>query len=342
MSKTANIKRLLIPFALITPLSVFVGFKQASLHISSMWQSVTAACTNLWGVVSGYFEHPSTLIIAIVAIVLGTGLLRGVLFVFSQLYKTIRLRKSMDIRVIPNHELSERYDNLKIVNTNDKFAVTVGVVNPSIYISVGLLECLEGDEISSVIAHEEYHLKHGHTLNNLLIHFVRSFVFFLPAIKELTKFMELKQEMSADEYAMRVTSRISLAKAMLKTARHAGGSSDAFPVSVAKFSLMSNRAKAMLGEDVSAKFRIAKRRIAMSVFVVVSIVSVLVVPHGETLANTNDNFTKTNNNELTGYCHEVNRSASPVLSFEQVRQSKLIVGERNMSIDGNVASYFNK
>jgi len=74
-----------------------------------------------------------------------------------------------------------------------------------VYLSIGLLERLEKDEIKSVVAHEVYHLKHSPNK------FLSSFL----ALTSLT-FRRFKDEYRADEYAAKTTGVSNLINAFKK------------------------------------------------------------------------------------------------------------------------------
>jgi len=327
MSKIINPKSLLISGAVVAPLLVFVGFTQAARYLSPTWQAITAACVNTWNMFFGSLNHPSTIIMAIIAIVLGAGLLRGISFVIWQIYKTKRLQRSMSLKKVNKHFLNEQYKFLQVVDTQDLFAVTLGIWKPAIYISTGLLKQLSDQEIASVIAHEQYHERHKHTLNNLLVHLIRSFLFFIPVMPALANSITRKQELEADNEAMRVTSRTSLATAILKTMAGASRSHD-FPVSASPFSLMADRTRAVLGEQVSTAVNVTKKTILVSVIIVTAITMLLVWPYTESAnarsASAADNMLS----QAADYCHEVNHNMLPLSNSGQGYLD--IVSEQNI------------
>jgi len=316
MSKIINLRSLLISGAVVAPVLVFVGFAQAARYLSLTWQAITAACANTWNMFLGSLDHPSTIIIAIIAIVLGAGLLRGIFFVIWQIYKTQRLQRSMSSKKVSKHSLNEQYESLQVVDTQDSFAVTLGIWKPAIYISTGLLKQLSNQEITSVIVHEQHHRRHKHPLNNLLAHFIKSFLFFIPIMPALANSITRKQELEADSEAMRATSRASLATAILKTM--AGASTNYnFPISASPFSLMADRARAVLGEQVSAVVNVTKKTILVSVIIVTAMIMLLVWPYTESANAHSVSVADNILSQAANYCHETNQNMLPLFNSGQ-------------------------
>ena len=73
------------------------------------------------------------------------------------------------------------------------------------YLSVGLLERLDEDEVTAVIAHEAYHVKHSPS----------KLVSSLAALSSLT-FVPYNDEHSADQYAADIAGKDTLARALRK------------------------------------------------------------------------------------------------------------------------------
>jgi len=307
MNKIINVKPLLISGAIVAPLLVFAGFVQAARQVSLTWQAISTACVNTWNMILGLLSHPTTIIIAAIAVLLGIGLLRGIFFIAWQFYKTKRLQRSLNAKVIQKHRLNKQYKSIQVVDAKDPFAVTLGIRKPSIYVSTGLLKQLSDQETASVIAHEQHHLRHKHTFNNMLAHLVRSFIFFVPVMPALADSIILKQELEADNEAILTTSRASLATAILKTMegnicqRH-------FPVSAAPFSLMTDRTRAVLGEQVSVVANVTKKIIIVSVFMVGAITMFLARPHTEYISSYSATLTESGSSSTLNYCYGPNES----------------------------------
>jgi len=91
------------------------------------------------------------------------------------------------------------------INVIDSPIIRGFVFLKKIYISIGLIERLEKDEIKAVIAHEIYHLNHS----------PNKIISTLLAIASLS-FYRYSDEFSADKYAAEITSKESLISALKK------------------------------------------------------------------------------------------------------------------------------
>jgi len=91
------------------------------------------------------------------------------------------------------------------INVIDSPIIRAFVFLKRIYISMGLIERLEKDEIKAVIAHEVYHLKYS---PNKIISSLLALASF--------SFYRYSDEFSADKYAANVTSKESLINALKK------------------------------------------------------------------------------------------------------------------------------
>jgi heat shock protein HtpX len=100
-------------------------------------------------------------------------------------------------------EIEEEF-NVKI-NVIDSPIVRAFVFFKKIFISVGLIERLEKDEVKAVIAHEIYHLRYS----------PNKIISSLLAITSLS-FYRYSDEFSADKFAVKLTSKESLINALRK------------------------------------------------------------------------------------------------------------------------------
>ena len=131
-------------------------------------------------------------------IVIGT-LLIGLV----KLYLDLKLDRNI-IKSSPYlSEIRQQFNvDIRILNTQKIKAFTY---KNKIYLSVGLLERLEKDEIKSVVAHEVYHLNHS----------PNKFLSSLLALTSLT-FRRLNNEHHADRYAAKTIGAFNLINALKK------------------------------------------------------------------------------------------------------------------------------
>ena len=93
-------------------------------------------------------------------------------------------------------------------------AFCAGLIQPRIYLTTGLVESLEREEIDAVVRHEAAHAEAYVPLKALVARlFARTF-FWLPALRDLESSYTLTAELAADEAAIRATSAQAVAAAL--------------------------------------------------------------------------------------------------------------------------------
>jgi Zn-dependent protease with chaperone function len=95
-------------------------------------------------------------------------------------------------------------------------AFCAGLINPQIYLTSGLVDSLEDEEIRAVVRHEAAHAEAYVPLKALVARlFARTF-FWLPALRDLESSYTLTAELAADEAAIRATSKQAVAAALTR------------------------------------------------------------------------------------------------------------------------------
>ncbi len=95
------------------------------------------------------------------------------------------------------HNLST--EDIVYLNLNAPHAFCVGFWRPRIWLTAGLVNLLTDEELTAVLVHEDYHYRRRDPLRLLISRSLKSAFFFLPLIGDLAKFVELQQEIAADE-----------------------------------------------------------------------------------------------------------------------------------------------
>ncbi len=136
-------------------------------------------------------------------IYLGIILIGTILIGFVKIYLDLKLDKNIFSLPTFLSDIGKHWNvNIKILDTQK---IKAFAYKNKVYLSVGLLERLEKDEIKSVIAHEVYHLRHS----------PNKFFSTLLAITSLT-FRWFKDEYRADRYAAKTTGVVNLINAFKK------------------------------------------------------------------------------------------------------------------------------
>lgn len=90
------------------------------------------------------------------------------------------------------------------LRTMKPIAVTIGIMDPKIVVSSGLLQRLTIEELTAVLLHEKYHLRNYHGfLHVIATSILQSLSFFLPALIDTSKAISHHFETVADRYAAR-------------------------------------------------------------------------------------------------------------------------------------------
>ncbi|MEV5974958.1 M56 family metallopeptidase [Streptomyces sp. NPDC051921] len=103
------------------------------------------------------------------------------------------------------------------VRADSPFAVTYRLWRPRVAISSRLVERTSDQELAAVLWHESHHARWRHPLGRLLTEVVSSTLWFLPPLRTVREHAAVRQELSADQAALRVEGRSVLASAMVKS-----------------------------------------------------------------------------------------------------------------------------
>ncbi|CAG1065436.1 hypothetical protein BAC1_01017 [uncultured bacterium] len=169
-------------------------------------QSLLVRCVELASLAKLFFIWSGALLVA-------SGLIYAPFRAASNIVKARKAVSSLPVKM--------RGEIALIKDDRVKTAFTCGLLRPRIYISTGLLNGLEKDELRAVFLHELKHKKGFDPLRFLLIGFAKDVFFYLPAVSHLAFFARLKKEHEADDKAADAPGGpISLASAMIKVARN--------------------------------------------------------------------------------------------------------------------------
>lgn len=226
----------IVPFLLLT------GVLNAADRIKQTWSSFIVLCTQTWNLMIGYIFHFNNFWSLIVIVIFGLGLLRGVIYLGFQIFKTHQLKQGFNKKILSSK------NRVKIVNDGNLFALTAGFIKPEIYLSYGLFNHLTINELRAVIAHERYHQKNLHPLYILLVNVIKSSLFFFPVLRKVASYISLKYEVLADTFAISKTSKATLSSALYKIISQKYHNQ--FPATVATFSVTKDRVNILSGESM--------------------------------------------------------------------------------------------
>ncbi len=157
-----------------------------------------------------------------------------------------------------------------VVADSTPFAFCAGFFRPAVYVSSGLLEMLDIDEIEAVLLHEASHLHRRDPLRLFLLNLMHATLAPLPVVETLCERARIGIELAADRAALAMVPVPTLAGAVLKVAR--AGSLRA-QLTVAELSAGEARIDALLGRPVNLAF--GRRDLVLTALVLLTIAGVL-------------------------------------------------------------------
>ncbi len=107
--------------------------------------------------------------------------------------------------------------NTMIIHSEKPFAYCLGVKNPKIYISTGLIAKLNRKELEVVLRHEQYHLENHDTFTMIIASVAYSLLPFFPLLGDFIKKYRIEREIQADSFAInKIGSQYPLISALRK------------------------------------------------------------------------------------------------------------------------------
>lgn len=110
-------------------------------------------------------------------------------------------------------------------------AFCAGLLRPRVYVSTAALELLSPSELGAVVAHEAHHRSRRDPLRILAARVLGDALFFLPALRHLSRRYAQLAELAADEAATRGEGASALASAMLRIGERDGGAAPVVGIS---------------------------------------------------------------------------------------------------------------
>ena len=109
-------------------------------------------------------------------------------------------------------------DQVRLVDDSDAYSLTVGLLDPVVHISTGLVDRSSDTELAAVLAHERYHVVNHDPLKIAFARALTAGLFLLPAARHLLDRYLVGRELGADRRALRRCGRPALAGALLQSA----------------------------------------------------------------------------------------------------------------------------
>ena len=155
----------------------------------------------------------------------------AVTFLVITLIFGIRLRDRAiktcrEISKYPNQTIAG--NSVKYLAINLPYIAQIGFWNPQLVISQGLLDILEPEQLTAVLAHEQAHVRYRDTFWFFFLGWLRSVTSWLPKTEELWQELLLLREIRADLQAAQTVDALVLAESLLLVAQAPGKSSLCF------------------------------------------------------------------------------------------------------------------
>lgn len=172
------------------------------------------------------FKENSLYYFLIIILLNGLIVYTGMITIIKSVQQFILLRRfRKKIMGLRNRELThminqkfERHDrDIIIIDHGHSLAFTMGIKNPNIILSSGLISMLEDHELEAVVEHETFHKKNYDSLKIFILQLISQSLWFIPVTKWCYQNYKIISEVLADEYAIRkMGSELSLGSALLK------------------------------------------------------------------------------------------------------------------------------
>ncbi len=162
-----------------------------------------------------------------------------------------------------------------LVAAPQPFALCYGWLKPRVLVTTGLVEAMDEQELSSVLAHEKYHLTQYDPIKILIARTLRDAIIFFPVLKDLVENYLLLQEIAADQFALALgATRETLASALLKVFRSPAWDA----LGVGAYSSFGERVQHLAQPQRKFNWRISWARVVISVVAVIFLLLAVLHP----------------------------------------------------------------
>lgn len=196
------------------------------------WSKSTATWANRWQQTLGAFLFPPILLLLTSISVLGMGhhgtmlwqpvgwlgchialvflafATVTIVYLLRQQWRSVQQMRSYPLTLIANR-------TSRVLEVPTLFAAQVGIWQPELVVSRGLLQSLEAEQIEAVLGHEEAHAYYRDTFWFFWLNGVRRVTFWLPRTELLWQELLLLRELRADHWASQHVDALVLAESLI-------------------------------------------------------------------------------------------------------------------------------
>ncbi|MEG3438954.1 M56 family metallopeptidase [Pannus brasiliensis CCIBt3594] len=171
--------------------------------------AIAVICMGYGGQMFGYHENRLSYVLALAWISF------ALFSLIQRYYQADRARKYLENypRAIVEGQPA------RIIDLDFPYSARVGLWDSELVITRGLLELLDEEHLSSVLAHESAHSDYRDTFWFFWLGWARSFSAWLPNTEELWSELVFLRELRADNHAARSVDPLLLAESLLQVAR---------------------------------------------------------------------------------------------------------------------------
>ncbi|MBI2953016.1 MAG: M56 family metallopeptidase [Chloroflexi bacterium] len=263
-------------FAVALTLAGLVIWLWPSL-LSPLTIAYQAACERYPDLFS-WSKHVLPLLPVLIVCLVFSSLIAAAWTMWSQLETARRLSRAIKENTIPApHKLRRVAAPLVIpgcvicVKDRRLYAFCKGIRQPQICVSSGLVRSLNEDELRAVLLHELYHLRHRDPLRLLGIRVVGAALQMLPVVGELQQRYCLVKEIAADRAAIKGTSVVILARALLKVLTADEQMPELASAPIGALSITKERVTRLANADDDQVPPLTRRSIVSSTFVALAL-----------------------------------------------------------------------
>lgn len=158
--------------------------------------------------INNHFFHIPYYISIVPFALMGLILISPFIKVSFSVIKVKFLKQNLEEKAVTNMMLIDVLKNLElekktvIVRSNKKFAFCLGIKNPKIYLSTGLISKLSSKETEAVLLHEQYHLESWDNLIQVIASATYVLFPLFPLLKDLIEKYKIEREIKADGFAV--------------------------------------------------------------------------------------------------------------------------------------------
>lgn len=141
------------------------------------------------------------LLLTVVLILLGFLSFKALFFFYT--HWTLRRCRKLS----KYNSLLQKYSlelSVYVIESSRQVAFCFGLFNPKIYVSTGLLTSVSKKELEAILLHENYHMKHYHSLILTSLSLFETISTFFPFIRDIINEFKLRFEIQADQSAIQI------------------------------------------------------------------------------------------------------------------------------------------